>query len=78
MRVSTKGQVTIPLAIRERLGLHPGTEVEFELDGNAARLRRVDGLSRGAAIVAHLREHGARARTSGMTTDEIMALTRGE
>jgi AbrB family looped-hinge helix DNA binding protein len=78
MRVSTKGQVTIPLAIRERLGLDPGTEVEFELDGNAVRLRRVDGLSRGAAIVAHLRERGTKARTTGMTTDEIMALTRGE
>lgn len=78
MRVSTKGQVTIPLPIREQLGLDPGTEVEFELDGDSARLRRVDGLSRGAAIVAHLRERGARARTTGMTTDEIMALTRGE
>lgn len=78
MRVSSKGQVTIPQEIRQQLGLLPGTEVEFELDGNAARLRRVDGLSRGAAIVAHLRSHGARMRTTGMTTDEIMALTRGE
>ena len=78
MRVSSKGQVTIPLAVREALGLTPGTEVEFEVDGDCARLRRVDGLSRGAAVVARLRERGARARTSGMTTDEIMALTRGE
>lgn len=78
MRISTKGQVTIPLEIRERLGLVPGTEVEFEVDGNSARLRRVDGLSRGAALVARLRERGATAQTTGMTTDEIMALTRGE
>lgn len=78
MRVSTKGQVTIPQQIREELGLEPGTDVEFEVDGNEARLRRADGLSRGAAMVARLRERGGRARTTGMTTDEIMALTRGE
>jgi AbrB family looped-hinge helix DNA binding protein len=78
MRVSTKGQVTIPIEIREQLGLHPGTEVEFEIDGGTARLRRAEGQSRGEAIVAHLRLHGAKAKLSGMTTDEIMALTRGE
>jgi AbrB family looped-hinge helix DNA binding protein len=78
MRISSKGQVTIPQEIREQLGLLPGTEVEFSIDGNAASVRRVDGLSRGEALVARLRERGARARTTGMTTDEIMALTRGE
>lgn len=78
MRISTKGQVTIPLPIREQLGLHPGTEIEFEIDGHGARLRRKDGASRGQALVEHLRRHGAAAKTSGMTTDEIMALTRGE
>jgi antitoxin PrlF len=78
MRISTKGQVTIPVEIRERLGLHPGTEVEFEVDGETVRLRRNGGLTAGQALVAHLREHGARARLSGMTTDELMALTRGE
>ena len=78
MRVSTKGQVTIPLEIRERLGLGPGTEVEFAVDGDRALLRRTDGLSRGEALVAHMRRHSAGVQTSGMTTDEIMALTRGE
>ncbi|MEO5576406.1 MAG: AbrB/MazE/SpoVT family DNA-binding domain-containing protein [Gaiellaceae bacterium] len=74
MRISTKGQVTVPLAIRERLGLVPGTEVEFEIDGNSAYLRRADGLSRGQALVARL----TGSATIPMTTDEIMALTRGE
>lgn len=77
-KVSTKGQVTIPLAIRERLGLHPGTDVEFELTDGSVQIRRVDGLTRGAAMVARLRERGATSWTSDMTTDEIMALTRGE
>ncbi len=74
MRISTKGQVTIPLAIREQLGLHPGTEVEFELDEQGVLLRRADGLSRGEALVARLRG----SALGGLSTDEIMALTRGE
>lgn len=74
MRISTKGQVTVPLAIREELGLVPGTEVEFEVDGDSAYLRRADGLSRGEALVARIRG----SATVSMTTDEIMALTRGE
>ena len=74
MRISTKGQVTVPLAIRERLGLVPGTEVEFEVEGDGAYLRRADGLSRGEALVARIRG----SATVPMTTDEIMALTRGE
>ena len=78
MRVTTKGQVTIPQHIRERLGIVPGTEVDFELDGDGARIRRADRRSRGEAIVERLRSAGATARTSRMTTDELMALTRGE
>lgn len=72
MRVTSKGQVTIPQAVRRRLGIEPGTEVDFEVDKDAVRLvRRADG--RGAAIVARMR-----GRRVTMTTDEIMALTRGE
>ncbi|MHB1467814.1 MAG: AbrB/MazE/SpoVT family DNA-binding domain-containing protein, partial [Solirubrobacteraceae bacterium] len=32
MRVTQKGQVTIPLEVRRTLGIEPGSEVEFELD----------------------------------------------
>lgn len=75
MRVTSKGQVTIPLRIREKLGILPQTEVEFEIHGNAARLVKVPAKragGRGAAVVARLRGRA----TVGMTTDEIMALTR--
>ena len=78
MRITSKGQVTIPLQIRERAGLLPHAEVEFELDGKAVRIRRVktrdhgDGAGRGARVVAHLRGRGDVA----MSTDAIMALTR--
>lgn len=73
MRITSKGQVTIPIEIRERLGLLPGTEVEFLVDGDAARLVRArDGHGRGRTVVERLRGRG----TSRLSTDEIMALTR--
>lgn len=65
--------MTIPIEIRERLGLLPGTEVEFDVDGNAVRLTRAkDAPGRGRTIVDRLRGRA----TSGLSTDEIMALTR--
>jgi AbrB family looped-hinge helix DNA binding protein len=76
MRITSKGQVTIPQAMREALGLMPNTEVEFAVDGPAVRItkaRSVTRSSRGAIAVARLRDHG---RGVAMTTDEIMALTR--
>jgi AbrB family looped-hinge helix DNA binding protein len=77
MRITSKGQVTIPVEIRERAGLLPHTEVEFEFDGTTVRIVRVDtddAESRGARLVALL--HGSGDGT--LSTDEIMALTRGE
>ena len=74
MRITSKGQVTIPIEIRDRLGLLPGTEVEFDVDGEAVRLTRApDAGGRGRAIVDRLRGRA----TSGLSTEEIMALTRG-
>ncbi len=77
MRITSKGQVTIPQEIREQLGLLPNTEVEFEIDGNAVRIKKAGArhrrLGRGHALVQHMRGRG----TSGLTTDEIMKLTRG-
>lgn len=74
MRLTSKGQVTIPQAFREALGLLPQSEVEFELDGDAVRIRKArkaDG--RGAAVIARMRG----TATAGLTTSEIMKLTRG-
>jgi AbrB family looped-hinge helix DNA binding protein len=76
MRITSKGQVTIPIEIREQAGLLPQTEVEFEFDGETVRIVRAKAGnpdSRGARIVAGLRGRGDVA----MSTDEIMALTRG-
>lgn len=76
MRITTKGQVTIPIEIREQLGMLPNTEVEFEVDRDTVRIRkaaRQGARSRGHDIVEHLRGRG----TGTMTTDQIMRLMRG-
>jgi antitoxin PrlF len=73
MRVTGRGQVTIPHQVRKQLGITPGSEVDFELDERGVCLVRTR-TSRGKEIVAQMRGGG----TVKMTTDEIMALTRGE
>jgi AbrB family looped-hinge helix DNA binding protein len=76
MRITSKGQVTIPIEIREKLGLVPESEVDFKLEGNTARLVKIPATkrarSRGAAVVERLRGKG----DIKMSTDEILALTR--
>jgi antitoxin PrlF len=77
MRVTSKGQVTIPQPIREAAGLMPNTEVEFGLEGDVVTIVKASPrrATRGSRAVANLRERGRRI---AMTTDEILALTRGE
>lgn len=75
MRITSKGQVTIPIEIRQKLGLLPETEVEFEVHGKVVRLVKAaakKGRSRGSEAVERLRGRG----DVRMTTDEILALTR--
>jgi AbrB family looped-hinge helix DNA binding protein len=77
MRITSKGQVTIPAEIREKAGLLPHTEVEFEFDGKVVRIVRAKAPKkegRGARVVAHLRGRGDVA----MSTNEILALTRDD
>lgn len=77
MRVTTKGQVTIPQDIRERLGLLPYSEVEFDVVGNSVRIRKKKGTkTRGQRLIEHMMR-GPKP-IPGMTTDELMAMTRGE
>jgi len=73
-KVTTKGQITIPLEIRERLGIQPGAIVDFELKDDGVLVRKRSDGGRGAALVSRLRGRA----TTRLTTDEIMALTRGE
>jgi AbrB family looped-hinge helix DNA binding protein len=78
MRVTTKGQVTIPQEVRERLGLLPHTEVEFHLVADHAEIRKASPQS-GAKSRGQIAIEALRGKADvPMTTDEIMALTRGE
>jgi AbrB family looped-hinge helix DNA binding protein len=73
MRVTTKGQVTIPQHIREKLGITPATEVDFiEEKGRIFLVQRKD--EKAGIKFAKLRG----LASVKMTTDEIMALTRTE
>lgn len=73
-RVTAKGQVTIPKPVRERLGIQPGSAVRFDLapDGRVL-LVKVDG----ERPLSRFEMMRGRAGT-GLSTDEIMALTRGD
>ena len=75
MRITAKGQVTIPIEIREKAGLLPNTEVSFEFDGTSVRIiaSPVPGQrSQGGLMLAGLQG----SATVKMTTDQILALTR--
>ena len=80
MRITSKGQVTIPADIRERAGLLPHTEVDFAYDGKVVSIVRAKTPKRpgrGAELIARMRGH-AIGRGPNLSTDEIMALTRGD
>jgi len=76
MRITSKGQVTIPLAVRNKVGFLPNTEVDFVVKGNTVQIVKstAPGKSRGQKLIARLRGKA----TVKMSTDDIMALTRGD
>ena len=74
MRVTTKGQVTIPQHIREKLGITPATEIDFVEEGERVFLMKRKGQKAATRKFAKLRG----VATIKMTTDEIMALTRAD
>ncbi len=76
MRITRKGQVTMPQRIREQAGLLPGTEVGFEIEGGNVILKPLGKrVSRRQRVVAPLRGSLTHLKRG---TDKLMALTRGE
>lgn len=78
MRITSKGQVTIPQAVREQAGLLPNTDVDFVVEGDVVTIvkaARAKPPTRGARTVASLQNARRAVRLS---TDEILGLTRGE
>jgi AbrB family looped-hinge helix DNA binding protein len=77
MKITSKGQVTIPKEIREEFGLLPGTEVEFVGEAGRVTVRKLEGSNnRGREIVERLQN--ASGGDIPLTTEEIMRMTRGE
>jgi bifunctional DNA-binding transcriptional regulator/antitoxin component of YhaV-PrlF toxin-antitoxin module len=74
MHATERGQVTIPIAIRRRFAILPDTELDFVADGDQILLKILDERTPGERLIAHMRGKA----TGGMTTEEVMALTRGE
>lgn len=73
MRVTSKGQVTIPRELRERFSLGPGAEVEIIEAEDGALVRPVAHPGTGARLVARLRD-----RADGdLSADEVLGMTRG-
>lgn len=71
--VTSKGQVTIPKAVRDLLGLDAGTQVTFRYGPNREIiLERADGR-RPPSRFEKLRGHAG----PGLSTDELMAMLRG-
>jgi antitoxin PrlF len=80
MRLTSKGQVTIPQNIRELAGLAPGSEVEFEFRQGRVWIEKVesDQAKRRGKIVAALGEIAGSATNAKLSTDEILRMTRSE
>ena len=74
-KVTRKGQVTIPKPVRDHLGIGPGSQIAFRraADGSIV-LEKADTSTQQQSRLASLRGHAGR----GMSTDEIMALLRGD
>ena len=81
MKLTEKSQVTVPKHIRDHLGVGPGSEVDFRIEGSVVRMVRIDPRpeddSPGDRMVRVLREAGLRLPRSGLSADEIMEMSRG-
>lgn len=73
--VTSKGQVTIPKPVRDLMGITTGSAVEFTLDADGrVILTRADEARHPPSRFARLRGSAG----SGLSTDDILRLTRGE
>lgn len=80
MRITSKGQVTIPQSIREQAGLLPHTEVEFDYIDGQVILKPAGPRARTSdwAMEALEKSRGTMTGFPGWTTEEVMAFLRGE
>jgi len=79
MRLNSKGQVTIPAALRAKFGLHEGDEVDVIEESGVLRIvRAAEAETHGGRLVRRLRGSATSRDVAGMTTDQLMELLHGE
>jgi AbrB family looped-hinge helix DNA binding protein len=78
MKITVKGQVTIPIALRERFGLKPGTQVEFVAAEGGLQVKPRKAARRAVSAYDRWLAKAAGSAKPGMTTDQLMSMTRGE
>lgn len=81
MRITSKGQVTIPRAIRQSAGLEPGVDIEFHIENGRIWLTKT--VEDPEAEQAHIRKaiealRGSATANQDLSTDEWMRMTRGD
>lgn len=81
MRVTEKGQVTIPLNVRRHLGIAPGSQVEFEFVEGGAILKKVDPQNadkdrEARELIDHMRRHKGKMNLGGMSADDFYRMLR--
>lgn len=74
MKVTSKGQVTIPVEFRNEYGFLPHSDLEWVRGKEGLILKRKESSHRGEGLIMHI----AGTATVKMNTDEIMRLTRGD
>ena len=80
MRMTSKGQVTIPKEVRDKLGVGPGSDIGFkEEEGKIVLVNHEAQKAEDAAdrMIRHMVEFGRTAKRIPMTSEELMELTRG-
>jgi antitoxin PrlF len=82
VRITSKGQVTIPKHIREKLGVQPGDDIGFREEGQALIVEKIEErpkVNAGVELVKALRGKGPSMRQGRpmMTAEELTELTRG-
>jgi AbrB family looped-hinge helix DNA binding protein len=69
-KVTSKGQVTVPQAVREALGIEPGDDLVFRVDGNRAVLAKTPDLLALAGSIT------VRAAKRNAAWDDVIRSTR--
>lgn len=72
--VTAKGQVTIPKPVRDLLGIVPGSKVDFRRGADGSVILKRSDEAPEPTRFEKLRGHAGQ----GLSTDAILALTRGE